>query len=357
MSSLPTLSLKCPNCGGPVTFDPAKQRFDCDYCLSEFDEAALVAAAARQEQTLAPEPPPAQAGAGADDAEAEVLYHCPSCGAEVATSPTTAAAICYFCHNPVVLSGRLAREFRPQLVLPFAIDRDQAVQRFLAWARSKKFVPKDFFRPEQIETMNGVYYPYWLADYQGRAHFSGQGTTVSTNNTGSHQVTTTDYYVVRRDLELDFRDLARPALAQADRQLVGGVHPFDMAEARPFSPAYLSGFLAEKRDVEAAAVQPGVEAELNAYVEREIRAPGAYASLEGQTETAYTKKTYKYCLLPTWVLTYKGRDGKDYHYAMNGQNGAACGVLPIDKPRLWASTALWFGVVAGLLMLGGWLLI
>ena len=29
------LAYKCPNCGGGLTFDPASQKFKCEYCLSE----------------------------------------------------------------------------------------------------------------------------------------------------------------------------------------------------------------------------------------------------------------------------------------------------------------------------------
>ena len=38
------LTYKCPNCGGEVTFDPAKQNFRCDYCISQFTEEELQAA-------------------------------------------------------------------------------------------------------------------------------------------------------------------------------------------------------------------------------------------------------------------------------------------------------------------------
>ena len=36
------VSYKCPNCGGPLTFDADKQKFDCDYCYSEFTEQELI---------------------------------------------------------------------------------------------------------------------------------------------------------------------------------------------------------------------------------------------------------------------------------------------------------------------------
>lgn len=42
-----------------------------------------------------------------------VTYTCPSCGAQIVTDATTAATFCYYCHNPVVLGGRLEGKFLP----------------------------------------------------------------------------------------------------------------------------------------------------------------------------------------------------------------------------------------------------
>lgn len=32
------LTHKCPNCGGPLTFDPKDQKFHCEYCLNIYTE-------------------------------------------------------------------------------------------------------------------------------------------------------------------------------------------------------------------------------------------------------------------------------------------------------------------------------
>ena len=39
--------------------------------------------------------------------EEEAVFHqCPSCGAQLMTTGTTAATYCYYCHNPVTVGGR-----------------------------------------------------------------------------------------------------------------------------------------------------------------------------------------------------------------------------------------------------------
>ena len=99
------VSYKCPNCGGALTFHPESKTFQCDYCLSEVTKEEIEEAALKSEGS---------AGMPEEDAGTEpggsrmVSYICPSCGAQVVTGETTAAAFCYYCHNPVVLSDQLS---------------------------------------------------------------------------------------------------------------------------------------------------------------------------------------------------------------------------------------------------------
>ncbi len=126
---------KCPNCGGSMVFDPDRQRFVCEYCLSAFTRTEL--------DTLPPDP--------SQNCEEALLYTCPSYGAELAMGETKAADFCYYCHNPIVLSGRLSGDRTPSLVVPFQFSRDEAKERFLSWIEKKNiflltFSPKVSWR-------------------------------------------------------------------------------------------------------------------------------------------------------------------------------------------------------------------
>lgn len=165
------MSYKCPNCGGGLVFDPDSQKFQCEYCLSEFTEEEMK----RMEEVSAP---PAEEGEAVLEEEGTApqeggssqapetgeaaVYTCPSCGAQIVTDATTAASFCYYCHNPVVFSGRLSGDHMPDFVIPFAIDKKEATSRFLSWIGKKKFVPGDFFSRDQIEKLSGIYFPYLI---------------------------------------------------------------------------------------------------------------------------------------------------------------------------------------------------
>ena len=47
-----TLNYDCPACGGPLKFNPDKQKFTCEYCLSEFDPKTVQEMYAQQEKKV-----------------------------------------------------------------------------------------------------------------------------------------------------------------------------------------------------------------------------------------------------------------------------------------------------------------
>lgn len=342
------ISFKCPSCGGYLIFDPAKQRFQCPYCGGSFAENELKEQSEQRQQAAE------QARSAEPNSELR-SYHCQMCGAEIVTDTTTAATRCYYCHSPVVLNDRLTDEFRPDGVIPFKLDKKAAEAEFKSFISKKRFVQPDFFSQAQMEDFAGVYYPYWSCDISGEGSFDGEGTNVSIRNGAKETVTITRIFAVHREGRLTFRQMIRKALTKADGKLSDGIHPYQMEDVKPYKSGYLSGFLAEKRDIEQDAAKQSMVTEAKGYAERMFTSvENPYNTLTGHAKFEPDSVKTKYLLLPAWVLTYKHRaDGEPYYYMMNGQTGRICGKLPINKGKLYAVGALIGGIVFGLLCLGG----
>ncbi len=337
-----TITFKCPNCGGGLQFDPASQKYKCEYCLSAFTQEELD----RQQPDEAADQSVRENVAGgsvraaakpADTARA-VVYTCPSCGAEIVTDETTAATFCFYCHNPVVLQGRLDGAYEPDYVLPFEVDKTKAREIFLGWLKKKKFVPKSFYSEDQIEKMTGVYFPYWMYSCQVDGHLEAVGTRESRSWVqGSTRYTENKKYDIVRDGQMDVKHVTRNALKKADRKLVEGVMPFEMRNLKPFSMGYLSGFVAEKRDIEHAEFDREVEEEIRSYAASSMTASvDGYTSVQVRSQQMDLKNaSWDYALMPVWTLTYRdSSSGQIYYFACNGQTGKVCGKLPIDKTKL-----------------------
>ena len=343
------MTFKCPCCGGYLEFDPSLQKFKCLYCSQVLSEDDLLdQSEARQEAAEA-----AQAEENSTQGEHLRTYQCQMCGAEIVTDETTAATRCYFCHSPVVLHDRLDDDFRPDGVIPFQLYKATAEKQFMDYISRKKFVDRAFFNGAQLEMFSGVYYPWWYTDMEGEGEFEGEGTRSTVNTTPSHIVTTTRVYKVSRAGKLSFRNMARKALAKADGKLSDGIHPYDVSAVKPYASGYLSGFLAEKRDISEAAAQQESVREASDYASSMMKQNHAFNTLAGETRFQAKSVKSRYVLLPAWVLTWKGgKDGVPYYYMMNGQTGKVCGKLPIDKKRVLAA-ALGVGLAVFMLLCGG----
>ena len=328
---------KCPSCGAYLAFDPETQGWKCDFCGSQFAEKEVMERSGEQ-------PAPEAAQEQQPQSAQQVVYRCQSCGSEIMTDETTVATHCYYCHSPVVLQGKLTDDMRPDSVLPFAIDKEKAVNSFMTWVKGKRFVPKAFFKQAQVENMSGVYYPHFVSDVEVEGSLKGEARNVQILHSVNYVTTKTDHYRVEREADITFRSIMRPALSKANRKLSDGIHPYPLEQSKPFSDAYLTGFLAERRDIGADSVRAGIEEETLSYVKPLLSETVHYDSHSLTSGGKVKKLSTRYVLLPTWVLTYPNKQNKDdpYYYAMNGCTGEVCGKLPIDRKKLFL-TALGVG--------------
>ena len=342
-------TIKCPSCGSYLAYTPGTRSITCPYCDTSITEAEFLRAPLQADDQASEAP-----ASSVDDAGLR-SYHCSNCGAEIVTGETTAATSCYYCHSPVVINDRLSSAYKPDGVIPFGLDKEKAEAAFTQFLKSRRFVDKNFFSQAARTHFHGVYYPYWVGEVSGKAEFQGEGTQVTTHR-GYHEDTIiTQYYRVERAGVFTARNLTRKGLKAADRQLSDGIHPYQEKEIKPYTPAYLSGFLAERRDVESSEVQGDMEREATAIASAAVRraAASGYHTISGSTDFSLGKTDMRYVLMPAWILTYKGQNGEMYYYMMNGQTGTVCGKLPINKGKLWLTGLLTGGLVTALLMLGG----
>lgn len=381
-----TVTIKCPNCGGGLQFDPASRQYKCEYCLSSFTQETLDELLQQMQEKdeakkdeLKKEPegesqqsgsrsdgengsrpdresgsrpdgesgsrpdrengsrPDGESGTGDGGAADAVIYTCPSCGAEIVTDETTAASFCFYCHNPVILQGRLDGQYQPDLVIPFSIDREKAREIFLEWLKKKRFVPASFYAPEQIEKLTGVYFPYWLYSCQIDGRIDAEATKLRIWNMGNIQYTETSRFQVSRKGLMKIHHVTRNALKKADKQLVEGVMPFETAALTPFSMGFLAGFFAEKRDLNETEFAGEVESEVRSFAEQDLKSSiSGYNSVTVKSQVMDIREPqWQYALLPVWTLTYRDRNsGAIYYFACNGQTGKVCGKLPVDAKKL-----------------------
>lgn len=333
-----TVAYKCINCGGPLEFNPSKQKFSCEYCKSDFTEQELKDHFGELDEALNDKENQVDETASQQEDEFgfnAVLFSCPNCGAEIITEETTAATSCVYCHSPVVLSGRLAGDYKPNLVIPFGFTDKDAKKKFYAMCKKKWFLPKDFLSDSHIDNMKGIYYPYWLIDSDKTGSCDATCKKYRTWRSGDYEYKETKTYSVSRMGSIAFKGYPNSALSKEDHQMMKYVNPYDSSALTDFSMSYLSGFQAEKRDTERADIQEKVDKELLGYSEKIFKETmNKYDSVViNNIHMNTVREDWKYALFPVWLMTYTYK-GQQKIFAINGQTGKTYGELPCSLAKL-----------------------
>lgn len=338
---------QCPACTGPLHYSAKSGNLECDYCGSSFDVAEIEALYARKEAEAA-EAAAASGGWDTSDlsrdwgAEADGLrvYSCPSCGAELICDQSTAATACPYCGNPAVVPGQFSGALRPDYILPFRLSKDDAVQALRAHYKGKPFLPRSFTSANHIEQIQGVYVPFWLFDggAEGAASYRASNTNVF--ETGDYEITETRHYHVVRAGSLAFEKIPVDASSKMPDDHMDSIEPFDYAQLRPFSTAYLPGYLADKYDVTIDDSRDRADTRCCETLAQALRdtVTGYGACVTEREDIALRRGKVHYALLPVWMLSTKW-NGQDFLFAMNGQTGKLVGDLPTDRGRFWGMFA------------------
>lgn len=359
---------QCPACTGPLHYSAKSGKLECDYCDSSFDVAEIEALYARKEaeaaaakqaadakaeaaQAAKAEAAEAAAASGGWDtsdlsrdwgAEADGLrvYSCPSCGAELICDQSTAATACPYCGNPAIVPGQFSGALRPDYILPFRLSKDDAVQALRAHYKGKPFLPRSFTSANHIEQIQGVYVPFWLFDGGAEGAASYRASNTNVYETGDYEITETRHYHVVRAGSLAFEKIPVDASSKMPDDHMDSIEPFDYAQLRPFSTAYLPGYLADKYDVTIDDSRDRADTRCRETLAQALRdtVTGYGACVTEREDIALWRGKVHYALLPVWMLSTKWR-GQDFLFAMNGQTGKLVGDLPTDRGRFWGMFA------------------
>ena len=117
----------CKTCEAELYWDSKTKKLKCEYCDStfdphEFDEDVDVEQKAEK----------ADIHDKADDDSFGidlVKYKCTECGAELVTAAGTVATTCAYCGRAISMTSKMEGEFKPDVVIPFAVTKEDAKKK------------------------------------------------------------------------------------------------------------------------------------------------------------------------------------------------------------------------------------
>lgn len=268
---------------------------------------------------------------------------CGACGATVQVDAGLRTATCPYCDSPQVVERPATRDRpRPTFALGFLLDRGRAETALRRWLASRWFLPGSL-RRAAVDHTRGVYVPAWLYGAVARARYAArigedytetetytetdaQGKTVTRTRT----VTRTEW----RALEGAFDGYVQDVLVTASRGIpnaeLEAIEPFDLRRLARYSPALISGWIAEEPSLDRARCEELARREGLENVAARVAAflPGDHQA-DLRLSTRLEQEVADLVLLPIWVFALRHREDRPpVRILVNGQTGRVAGDVP-----------------------------
>lgn len=362
-----TIIYRCPDCGAAVEFDPGSGMLYCQYCGQFYEAKGLQSSNNSTNNNLTDRNYEHQSlynnvFGHSDDINVDALdkatddyagnvsdymqmriYTCKSCGAEIMTGDVEVSNYCSYCGQPTIIFDRISNELKPDLILPFSISKEEAIQsckhKFM-----KAICLPDEFENITVESVYGIYMPFWV--YDADVLLSARLMYRVSEEKTSRIIHEQDVLRQNRKAVLD---ASRRFSDYTSRFL----NPFPIENAVEFNPAYLSGFYADRKDVEKGERENDArnimrDEMLNEWCDTFSGAPDRqarelYRDLLTKTnsfdlyaqEEKFTFKAENYVFLPVYFLTF--RMGSQFNILLvNGSSGKVVGSMPADPNKVKA---------------------
>ena len=343
---------KCPGCGANLSYNPRVDGLACTSCGKVFDPKTLdmkwSMGVANPEQEYSID------DVLSDEDQQRIEIVCNSCGAQIIADKNVSSTICTFCGSPALITRRLTREFHPDNIIPFEIERDKAVELFKKHCEGVPHLPRDFTSAKTLKKMTGIYVPTWLISCTVKAKIIGRGHTeegydrakeegrakgraMMAGATGGDSpviLNDPDAFNVTGNVSFKLNDVPFDGEKQIANRIMEAAEPFDYSRMVPFSGAYLQGFVAEKYDQQPKDMNDRIVRRFDKYTMQicEMCDFGFkhFKVVEHDPAPSFKDFTIRYCLLPVWFLHYE-YNGREYQYVINGQTGKVSGEFPYAK--------------------------
>ena len=241
------------------------------------------------------------------------------------------------------------RLIKPQALLPFKIPRARATQLFREWIKKLWFAPNALKKLARLDgRLQGLYAPYWTYDADTVSRYTGQrgdNYTVTRTRTvmrdgkprtETYQATEIRWRPAAGTVSRDFDDMLVVGSSSLPRDLAEELEPWDLPNLVGYADEYLSGFIAERYQVDLKAGWTRATERMDEVIRQDVcRDIGGDHQRIHSLDTRHSGVTYKHVLLPMWICSYRYRS-KIYRFLVNARTGEVQG----QRPWSWVKITL-----------------
>jgi DNA-directed RNA polymerase subunit RPC12/RpoP len=304
----------------------------CEVCHSLLDEEDLFCANCGTEA-----PGPEQAAQASESSRtATHNFQCSGCGASMSYDAKAEALRCPFCGSVDMVQQGDARILAPNRVVPFRVEKNQAVSAMRRWLGNSFWRPGDLAKQARVVEMTPVYVPYWVFEARTHTYWTADSSRTPVGARG-------DWYPMSGEHRGEYSGMLVGASGALTPAETSRLCPFDLSDAVPPEGMDLDNVTVEQFSLPRKYARPlarqGLEAaEAETCVSRYVpgRARNVHVNVRIQSMSSEP------VLLPVWIMAYRFGD-QLFRFLVNGQTGRSTGEAPLSWTKIL--------VVAGIVLL------
>ncbi|MCE7994335.1 MAG: zinc ribbon domain-containing protein [Roseivirga sp.] len=270
---------------------------------------------------------------------------CNNCNASTTVDTSSTNNACPYCGDKLVI-GNLKPEsvIKPWGLIPFRLDKTEAIASYKKWIRKRWFTPSLF---SEVKNFQGVYIPYWTFDTSANIQFIGERGDEYSDGERVYMLWTD----VIDEVQWYFDDVLICASDAVNESAINELRPWGTESLVPFEDEYLKGHISQKYEIDLKMgfhkaqdkITDGIEALLRGHI-------GGDDQKILKARTSYTDITFKHILLPVYIIAHDFK-GKPYQIIINGKTGKVEGKVPKSLAKIGVvlasvltlvSLSLWF---------------
>ena len=343
-----TKTSQCPSCGATMVYYPPEKCLICEHCHTKkkidldsySEEIDFANFFATNSNTWGKE---------------THVFKCNNCGAKQVLDKNDISLSCPFCGTTNVVETDELSGLKPNAIVPFEIDGENAKGRLKVWAKKRFFAPRSFKKSIKVEGMKGIYSPAFTYDCDTTSTYSarlGKYYYKTKRVNGKNvQVKEIRYFNVSGTFNRAFDDILIQASNNISQTHLVELQPFDTNTSQAYSTEFLHGFGANQYAKDGLKCWGEARQVIDRQVKSAILAQYDHDTVEYiNINTLCDNIKFKYILLPIYVGHFSFKQ-KLYNFFVNGKNGRVTGKTPISPLRVTLVTLVGLAVAAGIVWL------
>lgn len=311
----------CASCGGRVEFSPRDKALKCVNCGSLYP---INYTNEKQKHSIDWIPDDKVVDEWANTNRA---YKCKNCGAKVTYNRYDIASICQYCNATSLAPLKDLPGLKPEKIIPFKIDKEQAKQEFKNSILKRKFLPNQFKKNLPHAELSATYISSFSFDCFVNATYSGrQSFTKTVRDKDGRSRSVTEYKYFSGTIDKQFNNLLVESSDKLSQSDINNILPYDFAECYDYNNDFIKGYNIGYYNQSIEDAEQTAKNETVRILEREIRSK--YSSVDYvNIKPTYSNIVYNYTLIPAYFINFKYKN-EPYVNMMNGQNGKLTGKVP-----------------------------